>query len=84
MKSITLDTAEESVLLVVKGIGGVKNGLFDVERLSHTTDYEFNEMSLSDVRRFAVEEDFFLKTIYDSSHPHSDSIQLDASLDGSD
>ena len=59
MKSITLDTAEESVLLVVKGIGGVKNGLFDVERLSHTTDYEFNEMSLSDVRRFAVEEDFF-------------------------
>ena len=84
MKSITLDTAEESVLLVGKGIGGVKKGLFDVDRLSHITDYEFNDMSLFDVRRFAVEEEIFLKKIYDSSHPRSDSIQRDASLDGSD
>ena len=61
MKSITIDMAENSMLLFGKVIDRVKKGLFDVALLSHVTDYEFNEMILFDVRIFSVEKENFLR-----------------------
>ena len=58
--------------------------MFYVALLSHVTYDEFNEMSMFDVRRFAVEREIFLRKIYNSSHPCPDNIQEDASLYGSD
>ena len=75
MKSITLDMAEKSVLLVGKVIGRVKNGVFDVVLISHVTNNDFNKIILFDARRFAVEKENFLSKIYDISHPRPDSIQ---------
>ena len=56
MKSITLDMAEDSMLLYGKVIGRIKKGVFDIAPISYVTDDEFNEMILFDVRRFAVEK----------------------------
>ena len=52
MKSITIAMEEYRVLLVGKIIDRFKNGVLYVALLSHVTVNEFNEMSLSDVRRF--------------------------------
>ena len=59
IKLITLNTEEESVLLVGKFIGRFKKVVFDVALLSYVTDNEFNEMSLFDVRRFSVKTENF-------------------------
>ena len=75
---------EDSVLLVGKVIGRVKNGVFDLALISHVTDDEFNEMSLFDVWRVVVDKETFLRTIYDNSHPNTHSIQENASLERSD
>ena len=75
MKSITIDMVEDSMLLVEKVIDRVKNRVFGVALLSHVTYNEFNKMSLFGVRIFEVEKGIFLRTIYDSSHPHPCSIQ---------
>ena len=75
MKSITIDTEEDIVLLVGKVIGRFKKGVFGVPLLSYVTDDEFNQMSMFDVSRFAVEKENFIRTIYDSSHPCPNSIQ---------
>ena len=40
--------------MVGKVIGRAKNGVFDIDLISHVNDYEFNKMSLFDVRRFTV------------------------------
>ena len=40
----------EILLLVVKVIGRVKMGVYDIALLSHVNDEYFNEMSLFDVR----------------------------------
>ena len=74
----------ESVLLVEKVIGRVKKGVYDISLLSHVNDEYLNEMSLFDVNRFAVEKENYLITIYNSSHPCSDSIRWDALLDEND
>ena len=84
MKLITLDMALENVLLVVKFIGRVKNGFYDIALISHVNDYEFNQMILFDVRRFTVEKGNYIITIYNISHPCPNSIWEYASLYGND
>ena len=42
MKLITLDMALASVLMVVKVIGGVKNGVYDISLISHVNANESN------------------------------------------
>ena len=84
MKSITLDMVLAIVLLVGKVIGRVKKGLYDIVLISHVNDDEFNKMILFDVRRFLVEKENYLITIYNISHTCHDSIPEDASLDGND
>ena len=61
--------SEEIMLLVGKVIGRVKRGVFDISLISHVNDDNFNEMSLSDTRRFEVDKETYLITIYNSSHP---------------
>ena len=63
MNLITLDTELTSVLMVGKVIVRVKKGVCDISLLSHVNYYEFNEISLFDVRRFAVEKETYLSTI---------------------
>ena len=63
MESITLDMAEDIVLMVGKVIGIFKKGVFDVALLSHITDDEFNKMILFDLIIFAVEKQIVLITI---------------------
>ena len=60
MNSITLYMAEDSMLLVGKFIDRYKGEVFDVALISHVTGDEFNEMSLFDVRRYAVKKGNFL------------------------
>ena len=72
------------MLLVVKVIGRVKMGVYDISLISHVNDEYFNEMSLFDVRWFAVEKKTYLRKIYNSSHPCPDSIREKALLDEND
>ena len=76
--------AEESVLMVGKVIGRAKNGVFDIDLISHVNDYEFNKMRLFCVRRFAIEQENYISKIYNISHPCTDSSWKDASLDRND
>ena len=73
-----------SVLLVRKVIGRVKKGVYDIALLSHVNDDEFNEISMFDVRRLAVEKEAYTRTICNISHPCPDSIREYTSLDGND
>ena len=82
IKLINLDMTLASMLLVGKVIGRVKKGVYDIALLSHVNDDEVNEMSLFDVRIFAVKKETYLITIYNNSHPCTDSIKSDSSLDG--
>ena len=84
MKLITIYVALASVLLVGKFIGRVKNGVYGIALLSHVNDDEFNKTSLFYERRFAVEKETYLSTIYNIIHPCLDSIWEDSSLDGND
>ena len=61
IKSITLDTEEDSVLLVGKVIGRVEKGVFGVSLHSHVTDNNFNEMILFGVMGFSVKKEYFLR-----------------------
>ena len=72
------------MLLVEKVIGRVKKGVYDIALLSHVNDEYFNEMSLSDVKRFAVDKETHISTMYNSSPPCPDSIRWDALLDEND
>ena len=63
MKLITLDTELAIVLLVGKVIGRVKKGVYDISLISQVNDYEFNDMSLFCVRRFAVKKETYPHTI---------------------
>ena len=74
IKSITLDTEEDSVLLVGKVIGRVKKGVYDISLLSHVNDKDFNKISLFGAKIFAGEKETYLITIYNSSHPYPDII----------
>ena len=84
IKLITIDMELESVFVVGKVIGRVKEGVYDISLLSHVNTKEFNKMSLFDVRRFAVEKETYLITIYKSIHPCTDIIREYTSLEGND
>ena len=82
IKLINLDMTLASMLLFGKGIGRVKKGVYDISLLLHVDADEFDERSLFDLRRFEVEKETNLSTIYNNSHPCTDSIKADSSLDG--
>ena len=58
--------------------------MFYVTLLSHVNYDDFIDMSLFDIRIFVVEKETYLSTIYNSSHPCTDSIWEDSSLDGNE
>ena len=61
MKLINIEMALAIKLLVGKVIRRVKKGVYYTALLSHVNDDEFKEMSLFDVRIFAVEKETCLK-----------------------
>ena len=72
------------MLLVGKVIGRFKKRVYYIALLSHVNNDEFKKMRLFGVRRFSVEKETYLITIYNSSRPCHDIIQGDSSLYGND